>query len=303
MLQIQAIPEGQGVAHVCFSPCGTLLFASGMRGDIVRVGVADGSVAVLRPAGEGWFGRAIVQVTTTSLYVYGNDRIARCDLAGDPVDYPVFPRRLQRGSWSGSTGTSSMAVRTRHGIFVVDPDTESTLTPPLLYERPILVIPHLSYSGRMLATYRVPLASGPAAPRTRGPFIHPVEDISHEKLLPGPTQGIMSPTFSWDDALFAATEFGRLHVWNLADGQLRFTRDRDPESRAFALFGPGRMLLASFDRSSASIIETIDADSGQTLATMDVGIGAISTLAIAPNGLTAAAGGRTGQVVVWDLDH
>ncbi|MBX7102643.1 MAG: WD40 repeat domain-containing protein [Gemmataceae bacterium] len=302
MLKIQAVPAGQGVTHVRFSPCGTLLFASGMRGDIVRVGVADGNVEVYIPAEGVWFSRAIVQVTPSSLYIYAADSIWCRDLVGDAQERPAFPRWLSRGSWSGSTGTSFMALRTSHGIYVLDPNTESSLA-RLRYERPILMVPFLSHSGRMLATYRGELASGPAGPRTRGPFIQAVEDISREKLLPGPTQGIRSPTFSWDDQLFAATEFGRLHVWNLADGQVRFTRDRDPGPRWLALFGPGRMLLATFDRSSSSLVETIDAESGQTLKTMDLGIGAISTLAIAPNGLTAAAGSRTGQVAVWDLDQ
>jgi WD40 repeat protein len=45
-----------------------------------------------------------------------------------------------------------------------------------------------------------------------------------------------------------------------------------------------------------------DARTLEPTATFDWGIGPIHSVAFSPDGLTCAAGGENGQVVVWDVD-
>jgi WD40 repeat protein len=65
-------------------------------------------------------------------------------------------------------------------------------------------------------------------------------------------------------------------------------------------FSPdGKLLLAGTQQGTCSFTETA---TGRLLATFDWGIGPIHSVAFSPDGLTCAAGGENGQVVVWDLD-
>ena len=59
-----------------------------------------------------------------------------------------------------------------------------------------------------------------------------------------------------------------------------------------------RILTASHDGS----IRTWDAQTGAPGASFDWNIGAVTALAFAPDGLTCAAAGLNGKVVVWDVD-
>ena len=45
-----------------------------------------------------------------------------------------------------------------------------------------------------------------------------------------------------------------------------------------------------------------DANTGNELRVFDWGIGKIRVAAISPDGLTCAAAGDSGQIVVWDVD-
>jgi WD40 repeat protein len=58
------------------------------------------------------------------------------------------------------------------------------------------------------------------------------------------------------------------------------------------------LLTASWDQT----VKIWDVESGQERASFDWQIGRLVAIAIAPDGLRAAAGSETGQVVVWDLD-
>lgn len=74
-----------------------------------------------------------------------------------------------------------------------------------------------------------------------------------------------------------------------------------PERSLTALaFSPdGRLLVAA---SSMGACHVIDVGRGCVTAAFDWRIGSVSTVAFAPDGLTCAAGGKGGQVVLWDVD-
>lgn len=68
---------------------------------------------------------------------------------------------------------------------------------------------------------------------------------------------------------------------------------------ALAFSACGRFLATGTDCGIASVH---DAVTGDVRATFDWGIGKIHSVAFAPDGLTCAAGGDNGQVVVWDVE-
>jgi WD40 repeat protein len=61
----------------------------------------------------------------------------------------------------------------------------------------------------------------------------------------------------------------------------------------------GRALLTS---STDGLTCLWDATTGDKIRSFDWGIGTVECTAFSPDGLTCAAGGQTGQVVVWDVD-
>jgi WD40 repeat protein len=61
----------------------------------------------------------------------------------------------------------------------------------------------------------------------------------------------------------------------------------------------GRALLTS---STDGLTCLWDATTGDKIRSFDWGIGTVDCTAFSPDGLTCAAGGQTGQIVVWDVD-
>lgn len=61
-----------------------------------------------------------------------------------------------------------------------------------------------------------------------------------------------------------------------------------------------RFLVRSFESKLVCAVET---GSGEVLGPWDWGIGRVNDVAIAPDGLTAAAAGSSKKLVVWDLDR
>jgi WD40 repeat protein len=71
------------------------------------------------------------------------------------------------------------------------------------------------------------------------------------------------------------------------------------ELSALSFSVDGRQLLTGMD---SGICALHDPAVGQMSATFDWGIGPIHSIAVSPDGLTCAAGGEMGQIVVWDID-
>jgi WD40 repeat protein len=118
--------------------------------------------------------------------------------------------------------------------------------------------------------------------------------------LSGHTRGAAALAFGPDSVLLAAACAESLWVWDVA-GAAPLARI-SPDHRAFegVAFTPdGRFLLAARNDGTARVYET---DAWKEAAAFDWGIGRLRSLAVAPDGLRAAAGGDRGLVVVWDVD-
>ena len=80
---------------------------------------------------------------------------------------------------------------------------------------------------------------------------------------------------------------------------LRSWEDESGEKSAHAFSPDGRLLLTSTDGGACAFHDPV---AGEVRAAFDWGIGPIHSVAFSPDGLTCAAGGEKGQVVVWDVD-
>lgn len=73
-----------------------------------------------------------------------------------------------------------------------------------------------------------------------------------------------------------------------------------PGGLAALSFSPDSQLLLS--GSQVGVCSLHDVVTGSVVASFEWGIGPIHSVAFSPDGLTCAAGGEKGQVVVWDVD-
>lgn len=69
---------------------------------------------------------------------------------------------------------------------------------------------------------------------------------------------------------------------------------------ALAFSADGRWL---FSGGRDRTVRRWDVETGRETATWDFGIGVVYSLAVAPDGMTAVAGGNAGRTLVWDLDE
>jgi WD40 repeat protein len=107
-------------------------------------------------------------------------------------------------------------------------------------------------------------------------------------------------TYSPDGRLLAAASGQFLWAWDVASGQpvcrLAVSRKHFRE----AAFTPdGRFLAAACNDRT---VRFWDASTWREAAAFDWDIGPLECLAIAPDGLRAAAGSKVGRIVVWDVD-
>ena len=105
-----------------------------------------------------------------------------------------------------------------------------------------------------------------------------------------------SPCGRWIAGAYGPT----IHVWDLSAGrEIAALRAGNFHYLDLAFHPDGRNLfVVSNDRT----VRCWDGDHWQERHALDFDVGKLKCLAIAPDGLTAAAGGDTGKVVIWDVD-
>jgi WD40 repeat protein len=87
-----------------------------------------------------------------------------------------------------------------------------------------------------------------------------------------------------------------LHTADSGDAKVSFTHPKQANATAFT--PDGRRILSTCHDGWVRIW---DASSGQFVTGFDWGIGRTTAVAVSPDGLTAAAAGRKGQIAVFDL--
>jgi WD40 repeat protein len=91
-----------------------------------------------------------------------------------------------------------------------------------------------------------------------------------------------------------------LHIWDVVTGTTLVRHKPNKQHFKDVAFTPdGRFLLLSRDDQTVRVWNT---QTWREQAAFDWDIGAIVSVAVAPDGMRAAAGGEKGKIVVWDLD-
>jgi WD40 repeat protein len=136
-----------------------------------------------------------------------------------------------------------------------------------------------------------------------GDYLVTVYDLEQQEVLftyEPPGTKTRSAQFLSDDRLVVAN--GRnLFILPATGGKPQFTLTGHPKQVNAIAITPDRtrVLSASHD----GTIRTWNVNTGEPQTAFDWKIGPITAVAFAPDGLTCAAAGLKGQVVVWDVDE
>lgn len=119
--------------------------------------------------------------------------------------------------------------------------------------------------------------------------------------FPSPTRTHPAAVTASGDATWFAVAFGKVAAVHHAgdDGWTAVIRGHKSHLRSVGFSPCNRMFL------TAGIDGTVrfwDTDTWAESKRFDFGIGKVTAAAFAPDGLTAAAGGESGEIVVWDID-
>jgi WD40 repeat protein len=118
--------------------------------------------------------------------------------------------------------------------------------------------------------------------------------------IPGWGQGVRYLAYSPDGTRLAGTAGPRLRVWDLANNREVAVQKRGPKHfQGLAFTADGRHLATV---SNDTTVRLWDAQTWAERTAYTWAVGALLNLALAPDGLRAAAGSDRGKVVVWDMD-
>jgi WD40 repeat protein len=283
------------VAIVALAPDGQRLAAAGIRG----VSLCRPSDVDFRPLAPGGCEALAFNPAGDTLAVLRDDGVALLDASGRAL------RTLPSSDWTGPVpwqlrfapdGTELWAARAR--LFRWDTRTWKRLPsrpPRRTLGEGLMIAP----DGRTAAV----------AKRQPGPrkFTHTIrfhdlvsgEDRSVVEMPSGDLTGERIAAFSPDSRVYASFHRAHLWAWEVPTGRSVFRSSGGRHFRALAFTPNGRSLLVARD----STVQILDTATWAEVSCLDWGIGRVSCLAVAADGLTAAVGSDSGRVIVWDLEN
>src|SRR5207244_767111 len=99
--------------------------------------------------------------------------------------------------------------------------------------------------------------------------------------------------------LAVGTDKGGILLWDVGASQPRERLETTAAVRSLAFSSDGRLLAAA----EGSRIQVWDVRTGANVAVLKGHEKQVWSVAFAPGGMTAAAGGENGSVAVWDWDE
>jgi WD40 repeat protein len=292
MIQLQA--NDRPVAHLTFSPDGALLSASSERGE-VRLWDLAGQKSVRVYAESHWVGNPTAFTPDARSLLFVRHGLRVWDVAAGRLTHDETIRgrmlpslvlsrdggRLFVTHWDPKARTCCWELPARQVLWTIawtmcsSPDTAA-----------------LSGDGTLFATghYDKQVRLWDAA---SGTLLHALSD--HPKA-PGRL------AFSPDGRVLAWTAETRVCVWALGEPPARLTQlsGGRPHLKS-AAFHPGGASLATAGGDGQ--VRLWDAATWKQRRAYDWGVGPLLEVAFSADGLKAACGGRSGKVVVWDVDE
>jgi WD domain, G-beta repeat len=122
---------------------------------------------------------------------------------------------------------------------------------------------------------------------------------------PDTAAAVRSLAFSSDGRLLAAAEASRVQIWNVLTGMKVAVLKGHEKQVSSVAFAPrsgaehGTLLSGSQD----GTVRVWDVNPARARSVFAWPLGAVRAVTFAPDGMTAAAGGENGNVVVWDCDQ
>src|SRR5262249_11660780 len=120
------------------------------------------------------------------------------------------------------------------------------------------------------------------------------------ECLTGHTSKATVVTFSPDGRLLAAACGQALFVWEVASWKVLLSHRIGKQHFKDVAFTPdGRYLFTAHNDRTIPVLET---DTWRECRAFEWDLGPMISLAIAPDGMRAAAGSEKGTIIVWDVD-
>lgn len=121
----------------------------------------------------------------------------------------------------------------------------------------------------------------------------------------GTAAAVRSLAFSRDGRLLAAAEASRVQVWDVQTGSnIAVLKGHKKQVTSIAFAHPSsaeRATLFSGSQDGTVRIWSVNPPRERSVFTWP--LGAVRTVVVAPDGMTAAAAGKNGDIVVWDCDE